>query len=138
MNNQFYINEININIGSIIPLEVLPEYGEYKNYIKSVTITYSLPFKDITAPSVEDDPNFPSEFTETVRLEYVLKEEDFGEFIDFDNISKELFYPIAIELANASEEMAKRVSYVRVRTGLDIEPPPVQNISTPVIYRAFN
>ena len=124
MDNTFYINEIPIIIAFVTPSEILPEYGEFKNYVKSVAITYQFRFKDITAPTLEEDPNFPEYFQTVVTLKYELKEDDFGNYVEFDDINKELFYPIAINIANESTEIAKQVAFVRNRTGLDPSTPP--------------
>lgn len=124
----FTIDQINIKIGEITPKEVLPSHLGFDDYIKTITITYIFQYIDITLP--DDTINL------NVKLDIDIMNSFSSTFIDFDNISKSMFYDLAIETAQTSQRLLDTVKFVRVRTGLDIAEP--QKIQHPKRLRPFN
>ena len=130
-NKIFTINEIPIIIRSVAPISVNPLYNGLKNFIETIKVICEFQYNDI-AFNVEGEDS-----TIVIRepLEIALEEGSFSEFIKFEDFTEEDFYPLVIAAANSSEQILKRVQRVRVRTGLDIEPPRVP--AAPVQLQSF-
>jgi hypothetical protein len=119
--NEFIINEIPIKIEAVTPISILSSFNGFDEYVKTVQFDYAFLFRDITLPADID-----SEFTiqkVVVKLTTDVTNKLFTDFKPFSDITKEDFYTIGIELANNSQEILDNVKFVRIRTGLDIEPP---------------
>ena len=118
--NIFYIEEIPVIISSVTPLAVKPIYQKFTNYVETVQITYNIKYQDIHFKSSKagySDINLEEILTTEVT------EDAFPTFIEYENLTKKDFYPLAIKIANSSVKMLKTIKQVRIRSGLDADVP---------------
>jgi len=124
--NTFTINQIPILISSITPIEVLPTYNGFTNYVKTIQVQYSFIYNDITSNQIRE----LSCIRLTVKLDIPTTREPLSGFVDYNNLVKENFYPLAVQTALSSAELLKTVNFVRIRTGLDVAPPKPPRVIT--------
>lgn len=124
----FTIDQIDIKIDQISPKEILPSHSGFTDYIKTITVKYV--FKYVDATMLDDIINL------NVSLDIDIMNNISTTFIDFDNISKSMFYDLATTTAQTSQPILDTVKFVRVRTGLDIVEP--RKIHQPKRLKSFN
>lgn len=126
--NTFTIDEVDIEIISITPKEILSSHSGFNDYVKTISVVYGFRYVDVT---------LPNEVINTrITLDLDVTSMKSSQYIDFDNITKEMFYDFVIESASSSPQILNRIKYVRIRTGLDIEEP--KKLQTPHRLKPFN
>lgn len=113
--NTFTINEIPITIDKIIPIKI----NNDNNFIEKIHVEYIFDFVEAC------DPSLNIKMKEAISIDVQTYKEDV--FVDIENINAEFFYEIAKERALENSNILKRVKFVRIRTGLDIEPNEANN-----------
>lgn len=126
--NTFTIDEVDIEIISITPSEVLSSHSGFNDYVKTISVVYGFRYVDVTLPDEVINTRIVLDLDATSMKS--------SQYIDFDNITKEIFYDLAIESARVSEKILNHVKFVRVRTGLDIEEP--KKVQPPRRLKPFN
>ena len=124
--NTFTINQIPILISSITPTEVLSAYNGFTDYVKTIQVQYSFIYNDVTSSQISE----LSSVRMIVKLDIPTTKEPLSGFVDYDNLVKENFYPLAVQTALSSAEIFKTVNFVRIRTGLDVAPPKPPRVIT--------
>ena len=121
----FIINEIPVKIYSVTPVTILSAYNNFTDYVKTIEVAYAFEYTDVTACHNCE----LCAMRVVVRLTIDTVKDLSSGYINYNNLVKENFYPLAIESALASPKILKKVEYVRVRTGLDPSPPrQIQNM----------
>lgn len=120
----FTINKIPIIIRSVTPVSVKPLYNGLENFIETIKVVYEFQYKDTTLVIEGEDSTIIVKET----LEIALNEGSFSDFIKFEDFTEEDFYPLAITAANSSQQILSKIQRIRIRTGLDVEPPKVQTV----------
>jgi hypothetical protein len=117
MTNEFYINDIKIIIGKITPIEF---DADNSDIVSAISVTYAFKYNDIA-----DVENNLGEVNEIIQLKINISNLRFEKFIELDDLTKELFYPIAKNEAEISQIILDKINAVRIRRGLDIAPPRI-------------
>lgn len=110
MEKIFTIQEVPISIGIIEPTKIDTENNN------TVLIIQSTLLFNFSVPATEHVIN------EVQKITIDVSNASFGEFIPFDELKKELFYPLIIKEAEGNEEVLKKVKMIRYLTGLEAQP----------------
>jgi len=117
--NTFIINEVPIQIRSITPKTVISNYNGLTDYVEAIVVNYNSTFTDIASSQVPDlsSVNF------SVSLTINTENHSLSGYINYEDLKKEDFFPIAVSTAYASPEIQDMVKRIRLRNGLDAHVP---------------
>ncbi len=113
MNQEFYINEIKILIRDVSPNEIIDNFNNFNNYIKSIRVTYNTQYTD---PALLENEGLVN-----LTCHEIINIETFklNNYVDINELKKEYFYDLIIKQASSSENLNKLIAIARNRKGLD-------------------